>query len=61
MSLRRLASMYVVGTTRRKYWKIVKAVLSDEAIAEDLRLGVVSTLMSRGCEMAGKYGPKENS
>lgn len=28
MSLRRLASIYVVGTTRRKYWNIVNATWS---------------------------------
>jgi hypothetical protein len=61
MSLRRLASIYVVGTTRRKYWNIVKAKESALNRIQDLRLGVLSILMSKGCEIAGKYGPNENS
>ena len=30
-SLRWLASMYVVGTTRKKYWKIVNAEISAKS------------------------------
>jgi len=54
ISLRRLASIYVVGTTRRKYWNIVNATSLAVNPSGNVRLGVDSILISRGCDMAGK-------